>query len=93
MEDKQRLKELADRSYIQGQYTFTDFMSLAEQSVYYECERELSYAHPTLYGGCDMAERKMIRFGSEEDLGIYLLRAMKPAFSARTVLPDSFRKT
>ena len=69
MEDKQRLKELADRSYSQGQYTFTDFMSLAEQSVYYECERELSYAHPTLFGGCDIAERKMIRFGSEEELG------------------------
>ena len=31
MEDKQRLKELADRSYNQGKYTFTDFMSLAEQ--------------------------------------------------------------
>ncbi|MCR5357050.1 MAG: hypothetical protein K6E63_06570 [Lachnospiraceae bacterium] len=69
MEDKQRLKELAERSYNQGQYTFTDFMSLAEQSVYYECERELSYAHPTLYGGCDIAERKMIRFGSEEESG------------------------
>lgn len=69
MEDKQRLKELADRSYSQGQYTFTDFMSLAEQSVYYECEKELSYAHPTLFGGCDIAERKMIRFGSEEELG------------------------
>ena len=69
MEDKQRLKELADRSYSQGQYTFSDFMSLAEQSVYYECERELSYAHPTLFGGCEQAERKMIRFGSEEELG------------------------
>jgi RNA-binding protein YlmH len=69
VEDKQRLKELADRSYSQGQYTFTDFLSLAEQSVFYECERELFYAHPTLYGGCDIAERKMIRFGSEEELG------------------------
>ena len=69
MDEKQRLKELADRSYDQGQYTFTDFMSLAEQSVYYECERELSYAHPVLFGGCDFAERKMIRFGSEENAG------------------------
>lgn len=69
MENKQRLKELADRSYNQGKYTFTDFMSLAEQSVYYECERELLYAHPALFGGCDIAERKMIRFGSEEEAG------------------------
>ncbi|MCR4740759.1 MAG: hypothetical protein K5886_10940 [Lachnospiraceae bacterium] len=67
--EKQRFKELADRSYSREQYTFTDFLSLAEQSVFFECERELSYAHPTLSGGCDIAERKMIRFGNEETVG------------------------
>ena len=69
MDDKKRLEELADRSYSKAQYTFTDFLSLAEQAVYFECERELSYAHPVLYGGCDIAERKMIRFGNEDELG------------------------
>lgn len=64
-----RLRELADRSYNNGQYTFTDFMSMADLAVYYDNEPELRFAHPTLFGGCDIAERKMIRFGSEEELG------------------------
>lgn len=65
----QRLRELADRSYSSGQYVFTDFLSIAELSVYYENEVELSYVKPALYGGCEIAERKMIRFGNEEELG------------------------
>lgn len=64
-----RLRELADRSYNNGQYTFTDFLSVAELAVFYDNEAELRFAHPTLFGGCDVSERKMIRFGSEEDLG------------------------
>lgn len=67
--DVQRLKELADRSYNSGQFTFTDFMSVAELATYYDNEKDLGFAHPTLYGGCDLSDRKMIRFGSEEELG------------------------
>ena len=69
IDDKQRLIELADISYSKGQYTFTGFLSLAEQAAYYEIERELAYVHPKLFGGCDIAERKMIRFGNDEELG------------------------
>lgn len=69
MDDIKRLKELADRSYQKGQYTFTDFMSMAELAVFYENERELRYACPVLYGGYEGAERQMIRFGSEEEFG------------------------
>ena len=69
MDEIQRLRELAERSYNNGQFTFTDFMSVAELSVYYENESELRYAHPEVFGGCDLSERKIIRFGSEDDLG------------------------
>ena len=67
--DYQRLKELADRSYTNGTFTFTDFCSMSELSAYYEKEKELRYASPLLFGGCDIAERKMIRFGNPDDLG------------------------
>lgn len=64
-----RLKDLADRSFQNGQYTFTNFMSVGEITIFKEHEKELSYAHPVLFGGYDGADRRMIRFGNEEDLG------------------------
>jgi len=65
----QRLTELANRSYNNNQYTFTNFLSVQELSEYYGMERELSFAGVTVFGGCDIAERQMIRFGNEENLG------------------------
>ena len=64
-----RLTELAERSLSSGRFTFTDFLSVAEMSVYYENEAAFRFACPKLFGGCEQAERKMIRFGSEEELG------------------------
>ena len=69
MDERQRLRELADRSYNNGQFTFTDFLSMAELAVFYENEADLKYASPVLFGGSEISERKMIRFGSEEELG------------------------
>lgn len=66
---QKRLKELADKSYSQNIYTFSTFLGLAEMDVYYRMERELSFAHPALYGGDETAERKLIRFGSPEEFG------------------------
>jgi len=65
----QRFKELANRSYNNNQYTFTSFLSMAELAEFYDMERELAFVCPKVYGGCEIAERKMIRFGREEDLG------------------------
>jgi len=65
----QRLTELANRSYNNNQYTFTNFLSVQELSEFYGMERELSFAGITVYGGCDIAERQMVRFGSEASLG------------------------
>ncbi len=67
--DIKRLKELADRSYNGGIYTFTDFCDMAAISEFYAHEREFDHAHPKLFGGYDMAERRMIRFGDEAELG------------------------
>lgn len=67
--EQRRIKELADRSYNSGQYCFSDFMSLSQQSAFHEIENELGFSTPLLYGGCDICERKMIRFGNMNELG------------------------
>lgn len=66
---KKRIKELAKKSYQQSLYTHTSFLSLAQQSLYYEIEKEVSYAQGRLLGGHNYAERKVLIFGSEELLG------------------------
>lgn len=66
---KKRLRELAERSYRGNCYTFTDFLSPAELSCYYELERELSFAGAKVSGGSEGRERCMIRFGNPEELG------------------------
>lgn len=69
MDDINRLKDLADRSFQNGQFTFSNFLSVGEITIFKENQSELRYAHPVLYGGYDGAERRMIRFGNEEELG------------------------
>lgn len=66
---RKRLIELAEKSYHNGIYTFTNFLSPAQQDLFWQTERELSYAGVTLFGGMEAAERQMIRFGSAENLG------------------------
>lgn len=65
----QRFKELANRSYNNNQFTFTSFLSMAELAQFYDIERELVFACPKVYGGCEIAERKMVRFGNPDELG------------------------
>lgn len=66
---KKRLMELADRSYQHGIYTFTPFLGLSEQQAFYEIQREVDYAGVGMEGGSPRCERKMIRFGSPDQLG------------------------
>lgn len=63
---KKRFKELADKAWQNNLYTFTGFLGLMELSCFYEMERELSFVQAALFGGCEGAERVMIRFGSAE---------------------------
>lgn len=67
--NKARLKDLAQRSFENNQYTFTGFLNMNEVSEYYEISRELEYASPTVYGGHEMAERNVVRFGNPDEFG------------------------
>ena len=66
---KNRMLELAERSYSCGIYTFTSFLGLSEQQAFYEIQRDVAYAGWDMEGGSPMCERKMIRFGSPETTG------------------------
>lgn len=66
---QKRIKDLANRSYNNNVYTFTDFLSLADASVYYETERDIRFVKSSVFGGDEDCERIMVRFGSEEQLG------------------------
>lgn len=66
---QKRLAELAEKSSRQNIYTFTGFLGMAQQDVFYRMERELSFAHPVLFGGGEDAERVVARFGDPEEMG------------------------
>lgn len=66
---KNRFRELADKAFSQNLFTFTGFLGMSEQNVFWETERELSYAGYTLFGGAAETDRKMVRFGSVESFG------------------------
>lgn len=66
---KRRIKELAQKAYQQSIYTNTAFLSLAEQSLYYESQKEISYILGRLEGGYPYAERRVLIFGSQEAFG------------------------
>ena len=54
---RKRLKELYDKADRGGYFTFTDFLSLAEQSVLADILPKLNRNGVTLYGGAEGAER------------------------------------
>lgn len=66
---QKRLSELANRSYGQNMFTFTDFLSLPELDLFYQNEPQLRYAGVTIFGGTKEADRKVIRFGNPDELG------------------------
>lgn len=73
---KKRLRDLSRRSYNNNQYTFTDFLAMADLSDFYDMtvlpsthEMSLAPCGYTVNGGYEGAERCMIRFGNEEELG------------------------
>ena len=66
---RNRLRELADKSFGQNMFTFTGFLGLSEQDTFWRMEPELRYAGYTLCGGVGNTDRQMIRFGNVEELG------------------------
>lgn len=69
---KKRFLELARKSFGSGIFTFTDFLGLAEQSAFAEIKKELRGVTYEAFGGAVGAERVMIRFGSEDEIGYSL---------------------
>ena len=65
---KNRLEELADRSFRQNLFVFTGFMSLAEQDVFVRTFGS-GRTDCCLYGGTEHAQRRMARFGDPGQLG------------------------
>ncbi len=66
---KNRFRDLADKAYEQGIFTFTGFLGLGEQDVFWKEESKLGYAGYSLSGGCENADRVILRFGRPEELG------------------------
>ena len=66
---RKRLTELADQCCTERRYRYSDFLSLYGLSIFHEMEQELSFAEPSVFGGCDSCERCMVRFGSEDLCG------------------------
>ena len=64
-----RLRDLAKRAYEKNIYTYSSFLSLPEQGVLDGMTKELSFIPYELFGGHEMAERKVVGFGSEELFG------------------------
>ena len=66
---KNRLRDLAERSYTQGIFTFTNFLGLSEQEIFWQQEKELRHAGYALEGGLKGADRVIVRFGDAGALG------------------------
>ncbi len=64
-----RLNELAERSYNENRFLFTDFLDMSQLSIYYNMKNDLEYVGTSVSGGTDGCERCMVRFGSPESLG------------------------
>lgn len=62
---KKRFIELSERAYSRGIYTYSPFLSLAEQDLLTRIKKSL-FCSFQLYGGYEGAERQVARFGSGE---------------------------
>ena len=66
---KKRLTELYRKSVERGIYTYTDFLCLAEQSVFAEIKGSFQKDSYTIFGGVEGTERVIVRFGEEGSFG------------------------
>ncbi len=69
---KGRLTDLAKRAYTQNLYTYSNFLSPAELALFEDIRDEVSYIHCNTFGGNELCERQVVRFGSEEEFGYSL---------------------
>jgi len=64
-----RLKELAHAAYRQNRYMFSHFLTPAELTTLFEMTGELKFIDYDTFGGNEICERQMVRFGSERIFG------------------------
>lgn len=63
---QKRFLELAEQSYQNNTYYFTDFLSATDAALVYSVAEASDFS---LWGGAEGCERVMIRFGNPEDFG------------------------
>lgn len=63
---QKRFAELAEQSYQNNTYYFTDFLSATDVALVYSVAEESEFA---IWGGAEGCERQIIRFGNPEDFG------------------------
>lgn len=66
---KKRFLELYEKADRGCYFTFTDFLGLSEQSAFAEIRSKMRKSSVKLFGGADGAERIIVRFGDEEEIG------------------------
>ncbi len=66
---RNRFRDLADKSFSQNMFTFTGFLGLGEQDVFWRTQREVAHAGYAFYGGAEETDRKVLRFGNAEEFG------------------------
>lgn len=69
---KKRMIDLAQRSYRQNIYTFTEFLGLAQLDAFWQVEPQVRMTGYQIFGGNQETTRNIIRFGKEEELGYEL---------------------
>lgn len=69
MTNLKRLSDLADQAYRNNIFTFSNFLSEAELSDFLQNEKDFRQVGYELYGGYEDADRVMIKFNNEQELG------------------------
>lgn len=64
-----RLCDLSQKSYQENRYVYTEFLNLMQLDLFYSYQKDINPQGYSIHGGYPDAERRMIRFGSEEILG------------------------
>ena len=66
---KNKIMDVANRSFRQNIYTYTNFLDINGQSIFAQMKNTLNFVAFKSFGGNDACERQMIQFGSYETLG------------------------
>lgn len=66
---RSRLKDLADRAYRQGTYTYSNFLAPAELSLIDDIKSDIGYIDFKTSGEGGCCDRQMVCFGSEDMFG------------------------